>query len=99
MYVNLRIHMYVHTYRCIHIHECVHEYIRMYLNWSFVIGMVIPPWPDDLKSTISTLARILIGGTQIVCTRAEFGLQVCVDRRGYWWLWVCGCVVHLCIYT
>jgi len=38
-------------------------------------GMVIPPWPDDLKSTISTLARILIGGQQIVCTRAEFGLQ------------------------
>jgi len=67
-------------------------YIYIYLNWSFVTGMVIPPWPDDLKSTISTLARILIGGTQIVCTRAEFGLQVCVDRRGYWWLWVCGCV-------
>jgi hypothetical protein len=38
-------------------------------------GMVIPPWPDDLKSTISKLARILIEGRQIVCTRAEFGLQ------------------------
>ena len=38
--------------------------------------MLIPPWPDDLKSTISKLARILIGGKQIVCTRAEFGLQV-----------------------
>jgi len=38
--------------------------------------MVIPPWPDDLKSTIHTLARILIGCRQIVCTRAEFGLQV-----------------------
>ena len=38
--------------------------------------MVIPPWPDDLKSTINTLARILIGCRQIVCTRAEFGLQV-----------------------
>ena len=37
--------------------------------------MVIPPWPDDLKSTISKLARILIEGRQIVCTRAEFGLQ------------------------
>jgi hypothetical protein len=42
-------------------------------------NMTIPPWPDDLKSTISTLARILTesdgGGNQIVCTRAEFGLQ------------------------
>jgi hypothetical protein len=41
--------------------------------------MRIPPWPDDLKSTISTLARILTesdgGGNQIVCTRAQFGLQ------------------------
>lgn len=42
-------------------------------------NMRIPPWPDDLKSTISTLARILAesdgGGNQIVCTRAQFGLQ------------------------
>ena len=39
------------------------------------IGMVIPPWPDDLVHSISTMARILVGGKQIVCTRAAFGLQ------------------------
>ena len=28
------------------------------------IGMVIPPWPDDLVHSISTMARILVGGKQ-----------------------------------
>eukprot|EP00960_Hanusia_phi_P057173 763482-Hanusia_phi.AAC.7 len=38
--------------------------------------MKIPPWPQDLISAMSALARIFVGGRQIVCTRAEFGMQV-----------------------
>jgi len=38
--------------------------------------MKIPPWPQDLISAMNALARIFVGGRQIVCTRAEFGMQV-----------------------
>ena len=38
-------------------------------------GVVIPPWPEELRSAVGTMARILMGGKQIVCTRAEFGMQ------------------------
>ena len=44
--------------------------------------MKIPPWPQDLISAMNALARIFVGGRQIVCTRAEFGMQVklfCVE--------------------
>lgn len=37
--------------------------------------VVIPPWPEELRSAMGTMARILMGGRQMVCTRAEFGMQ------------------------
>mmetsp|Transcript_53153 Transcript_53153/g.108411 ORF Transcript_53153/g.108411 Transcript_53153/m.108411 type:complete len:1065 (-) Transcript_53153:98-3292(-) len=43
-------------------------------------GVVIPPWPQELRSAMGTMARILIGGKQIVCTRAEFGMQADPSR-------------------
>lgn len=35
----------------------------------------LPPWPDELMNALGSMGRIVVGDRQIICTRAEFGLQ------------------------